>query len=116
MAAKFPAARLFWIMGGDHWRALPAWEHPDRLAAAVEFAVLPRGGPAPEPRSGFRLHVIDGGHPASATAVRDALGAGNEPRFLDPEVADWIGRRRIYRADRSPRSGGTCPPVRMGRQ
>lgn len=97
IAGKFPDTRLFWIMGGDQWRALPGWEHPERLAAAVEFAVLPRGGPTPEPRAGFRLHVIDGSHPASATAVREAFGAGNEPEFLHPEVAEWIGGRGMYR-------------------
>ncbi len=96
MAGKFPGARLFWIMGGDQWRALPKWERPERLAAAVEFAVLPRGGPVPEPRPGFRLHVIPGGHPASATAIR----AGNAPDFLDPAVAAWISDHGIYRSGR----------------
>jgi nicotinate-nucleotide adenylyltransferase len=42
MAERFPGARLFWIMGGDQWQALPRWKYPERLAKCVEFIVLAR--------------------------------------------------------------------------
>ena len=96
MAARFPAARLFWIMGGDQWDALPRWKHPERLAACVEFAVLARGEP-PQPREGYRLQVVRGDNPASATEIRAALsnGAVSHP-WLDPAVAEWIVDHGLY--------------------
>jgi nicotinate-nucleotide adenylyltransferase len=97
LAAEFPGARLFWIMGGDQWDALPRWRHPERLAASVEFIVLARGE-NPQPRAGYRLHVVKGQHPASATEIRYAISAGKEPDWLHPEVALWIAGRVLYRS------------------
>jgi nicotinate-nucleotide adenylyltransferase len=96
MAERFPGARLFWIMGGDQWDALPRWKHPERLADHVEFAVLCRGEP-PLAREGFRLHLIQGDHPASATAIRAAISSGaNIPQWLPPAVASWIEEKGLY--------------------
>jgi nicotinate-nucleotide adenylyltransferase len=97
MAGRFPGARLFWIMGFDQWSALPRWKNPERLAALVEFIVLARGE-TPQPREGCRLHVIAGGHPASATAIREAVSKGETRHpWLDPEVAEWIATKGLYR-------------------
>ena len=97
MRARFPAARLFWIMGTDQWDVLPTWAHPKRLAASVEFIVFARGT-APLPRDGYILHVVEDGHPASATAIREAIAAGetNHP-WLNPAVAGWIHDHGLYR-------------------
>lgn len=98
MAARFPAARLFWIMGGDQWRALPTWAHPDRLAACVEFIVFARDG-KPEPHEGFRMHALEGVHPASATMIREAIAhRGAEHPWLHPAVSRWIRDRQLYQA------------------
>ncbi len=96
MAARFAQARMFWIMGGDQWDALANWKDPERLAACVEFIVLSRGE-AVVPRDGFRLHVVEGGHPASSTAIRHFVsqGAVSHP-WLAPEVAQWIEENRLY--------------------
>ncbi|MEY3897794.1 MAG: nicotinate (nicotinamide) nucleotide adenylyltransferase [Verrucomicrobiota bacterium] len=97
MAARFPEARLFWIMGGDQWDSLPKWKHPERLARCVDFIVVARGE-TPRPREGYRLHVIPSdGHPASATAIREAISRGktNHP-WLDPKVAEWIAAKKLY--------------------
>jgi nicotinate-nucleotide adenylyltransferase len=97
MADRLPDARLFWIMGGDQWESLPRWKNPERLAELVEFIVLARGEPI-EPRDGYRLHLVpDAGHPASATALREAVsnGASNHP-WLDPKVAERIRDKSIY--------------------
>jgi nicotinate-nucleotide adenylyltransferase len=98
LAARFPQAKLFWIMGGDQWDALPRWEQPERMAELVEFIVLARGK-HPLPREGYVLHVLEHGHPASATAIREALacGASSHP-WLAPSVADWIAQHQLYRA------------------
>lgn len=96
MADQFPTARLFWIMGGDQWDALPRWSHPERLAACVEFIVLARGAP-PESRDGYRLHIVSGQHPASATTIRQAISNGDsEILHLKPEVRDWIRTQNLY--------------------
>lgn len=95
LAAEFPEARLFWIMGGDQWDALPRWKHPERLAACVEFIVLARGN-TPVPREGYRMHAVDGQHPASSTAIRLALSAGQPHEWLHPDVASWIPGKGIY--------------------
>jgi len=97
LRARFPAARLFWLMGGDQWDALPQWRHPERLAACVEFIVFARGDP-PLPRDGFRMHALAGSHPAAATAIREALAQGHTTHpWLDPAVAEWIVSHGLYR-------------------
>jgi nicotinate-nucleotide adenylyltransferase len=96
MTRRFPGASLFWIMGGDQWDALPQWKNPERLAACVEFIVLARGE-APQPRAGYRLHVVEGQHPASASAIRAAIYSGQRPSpWLPPGVAEWIAQRNLY--------------------
>ena len=98
MAARFPKSRLFWIMGGDQWAVLDQWAEPDRLTACVEFIVFTRGGPLVE-RKGFRLHPLHVDHPASATAIRDALARGeNCHEWLAKNVLDYIRCHGLYRA------------------
>ena len=96
LAARFPQASLFWIMGSDQWDALPRWEQPERLAELVGFIVFARGK-HPLPREGYVLHVIEDGHPASATAIREAIarGASSHP-WLAPAVAAWIAQHQLY--------------------
>jgi nicotinate-nucleotide adenylyltransferase len=96
MASRFHTARLFWIMGGDQWEALHRWEHPERLAALVEFIVFTRGV-ALAPRDGFVLHALDVSHPASATAIRESFARGEkEHHWLKPEVSQWIRGHHLY--------------------
>jgi len=96
MARRFPGARLFWIMGADQWRALPAWKHPERLAELVEFIVFSRDG-APEPHPAWRMHHLQGTHPASATAIRHELAAGGTAdQWLPHEVVDFIRKKELY--------------------
>jgi nicotinate-nucleotide adenylyltransferase len=95
MARRFPAARLFWLLGADQWAALPRWQNPERLAELVEFAVFPRGERV-LPRPGYRLHVLDGSHPASASAIRVNPTGVLESSWLDPQVAAFIRRSALY--------------------
>jgi len=98
MAEGFPQARLFWIMGGDQWAVLDQWAEPERLAACVEFIVFTRGDPV-APRDGFRLHPLYAEHPASATAIREAIARGTvNHEWLDPQVSRWIDEHRLYRS------------------
>ena len=83
-----PGNQWFWIMGGDQWSALHTWKHPERIAQLAEFIVLARNGEEVLPREGYRLHVVQGEHPASSTAIRRDLAMGeSEIPFLHPGVA-----------------------------
>lgn len=95
MRERFPAARMFWLLGRDQWDALPRWKHPERLAEAVEFIVFSRDGD-PAPRAGWTMHHLRGVHPASATAIRRAVADGREPSWLDPSVAGYIRSHSLY--------------------
>lgn len=97
LSAREPEAEWFWLMGGDQWQALPTWRHPERLAAVVTFLVLARGGETPQARPGFRMKVVPGDHPASATAIRNSCRSGLLlKQWLAPEVADFVERRHLY--------------------
>jgi nicotinate-nucleotide adenylyltransferase len=96
MAQRYPDAQLFWLMGADQWRALPRWKEPERLAALVQFIVFARDG-EPEPHPGWTMDFLTGTHPASATAIRQALAAGQTKLpWLDPAVEDFIHQRGLY--------------------
>ncbi len=74
-------------MDGDQWDALPTWAHPEILSDLAEFIVLARNGATVMPREGYRLHVVEGEHAASATAIREALENGqSEIPFLNPRI------------------------------
>lgn len=97
MAAAEPGVEWYWLMGGDQWEALPRWRHPERLAAVVRFLVLARGEAVPRMREGFRMQVVAGAHPASATEIRGALARGGTPQWLDPAVAAYAVEKGLYR-------------------
>lgn len=96
MAARFPTARLYWIMGSDQWDALPDWKNPELLAACCEFVVLTRGQ-TPQPRPGYRLHPLAGEHPAAASEIRHALSKNRPAKWLVPAVTEWIDQHQLYR-------------------
>jgi len=95
--AGFPDARLFWIVGGDQWRTLPTWKNPEYLAENLEFLAFARRE-SPRPRPGWRMRAVAGEHPASSSAIRDALARGDEPHdLLPPGVPEYIRRHGLYR-------------------
>jgi nicotinate-nucleotide adenylyltransferase len=97
LAADSPDSQWFWIMGADQWQALPAWKHPEILAGLVEFIILARDGQQPATRDGYRLHIVHGEHPASATAIRSAFGAGSDDApWVHPQVRAWLKDYKIY--------------------
>ena len=96
MKAHFPDSRLFWIMGSDQWHALDRWQHPERLAACVEFVVFHRGD-EPEPREGYTLHPLPAIHPANATEIRQQLASGEKDHpWLNAKVAAFIEQQKLY--------------------
>ncbi|MEY5012459.1 MAG: nicotinate (nicotinamide) nucleotide adenylyltransferase [Verrucomicrobiota bacterium] len=98
MRERFPAAKLYWIMGADQWEALTRWKNPERLAQCVEFIVIDRGDIKLSPH-GFAMHLIKTHHPASATKIREALARGEKNQeWLHPDVAKYIRIHRLYGA------------------
>ena len=91
LVGRHPGNKWFWIMGGDQWEALPTWRYPEVLAKLADFIVLARNGAEVTPREGYRMQVVHGEHPASATAIREALAAGRSHiPHLSPAVERLI--------------------------
>lgn len=91
-----PDTEWFWLMGCDQWNALPRWKHPEILARHLTFLVFSRNE-IPQPRDGYRMQHLEGGHPASATALRDPGNAHYlDPAWLHPDVRDFINKKNLY--------------------
>lgn len=97
LVRQSPHDRWFWLMGTDQWKVLPSWARAEELAQLVDFIVVGRGEP-PLPRAGFAMHALHADHPASATAIRQALAAGEKPRWLPDAVLSWIRHRSLYQS------------------
>ncbi|MBR5522087.1 MAG: nicotinate (nicotinamide) nucleotide adenylyltransferase [Akkermansia sp.] len=67
-----PTAELFWLMGTDQWEQLHRWARYDYLIANLTFIVYHRGS-CPAPRNDARSLFVEGHHPASSSAIREAL-------------------------------------------
>jgi nicotinate-nucleotide adenylyltransferase len=98
-AARFPTARLFFLIGADHVAQLSKWRDAAALAALAEFVVIPRPGVvAPPPAPGLRCHQL-AGFPVglSASQVRARVKAGQPVDTLVPAaVAEAIRNNRLY--------------------
>jgi len=79
--------RPFLLIGLDQWESLPRWAEPEMLAEMVEFIVVGRDG-CPTPRPGYRAHFLRGDHPASSSAIRQALAEG-----ASPESQLWLPQK-----------------------
>jgi len=96
MQSRFPDAQLYWLMGTDQWQALPRWDRPEQLARLVEFIVFTRGE-TPRPREDYRMHAIEGAHPASATAIRQSPISSDSTSWLAPKASQYIHLHQLYR-------------------
>ena len=109
LLAGLPAgATLYAIVGADTLADLPTWRQAGELLRLVTFCPVARADREPDPAplaalagaesvERIRRHVLRlPQHPASSTAVRAALLAGGEPRWLPPGVLDEIRRRGLY--------------------
>ena len=99
MQTRYPDARLFWLMGTDQWEALSRWNRYQYLGKLVEFIVFTRGN-NPEPRKGFRMHCIQGNHPASATEIRKSIRSGDfstAQSWLHENVLSHIHTQQLYK-------------------
>lgn len=97
---RFPEAKLFYLIGGDHVEKLPSWREAAELARLAEFIVVPRPGqaeiPFPTPFHGCALKGFPLG--VSATQIRARVKAGESIDHLVPAtVAEAIRGSDLYR-------------------
>lgn len=94
--SELPEAKLFWLVGTDQWRSLPSWKEAERLSKLLEFIVFRRGAAA-EPRDGWKMTSIEGNHPASSSAIREAIRIQQPTHdWLSPAVEAYIDEHQLY--------------------
>jgi nicotinate-nucleotide adenylyltransferase len=98
-AKRFPDARLFYLIGGDHVSKLNEWREAGTLAQLTDFVVIPRPGqrevsfPAP-----FRGQYLNG-FPIrlSSSEIRARIRSGKAFEHLVPKpVAEVIRNYQLY--------------------
>jgi nicotinate-nucleotide adenylyltransferase len=98
-AARFPGAKLFYLIGADNAAKLNEWRDPAALARLAEFVAVPRPGGAagnfPPPFRGRTLKGFPFG--VSSSEIRSRLKAGLPIDHLMPAaVASAIHEARVY--------------------
>lgn len=88
-------SELFLIIGLDQWQALPRWENPEKLTAAVIFLVFGRNG-EPLPRKGYRAHFFKSDHPASSSQIRQNLASEQPHQWLPEAVSAYLAKKPLY--------------------
>jgi nicotinate-nucleotide adenylyltransferase len=98
-AKKFPAAKLFYLIGADNVAKLNEWREANELAKLAEFAVMPRpggrGAEFPKPFGGKILK----GFPIeiSSSQIRARVKAGLPiDSLVPPFVAEAIRTAHLY--------------------
>ena len=117
LAAEFPDARLFLIVGGDAFAAFDRWHEWRRILDLAHLVVAQRPGAAPTPPAPVREAVVASAQDLdaaaagriwiqpvtqldiSATAIRTLAAAGGDLRFLMPAAARrYLEEHRLYDA------------------
>lgn len=96
-----PSARMYFLIGSDAVADLEKWHRARELARRVTFAVLRRPGSLgarPPAWAGRWVEVAAPLIDVSSTEIRDRIRRGRSIRYLMPEPAAAIVRRRgLYR-------------------
>lgn len=102
-----PNAKFWLLIGGDSLRDLPTWSEPARLVTMCRLAVLPRPGAEIDwelletavSGSQSAVDVLSGPTLSiSATAIRNWMQLGHEPKYLLPTaVFQYIRQHQLYR-------------------
>jgi nicotinate-nucleotide adenylyltransferase len=104
LRAEDPDRDVVVIMGRDSALGLPTWERHEELLAAVDLAVVDRGGAAAPSLPGARVVVVPMRRiDVSSTELRQRVGAGRPiVPLVPPAVAALVARHGLYGA-REPR-------------
>ena len=98
-AKRFPAAKLYLLIGADNVPKLNEWREPDELARLAEFVVIPRPGESavafPKPFRGRTLKGFPLGVSSSQIRARVKAGLPIES-LVPPGVADAILTAKLY--------------------
>jgi len=99
ISGRYPEAKLYYLIGGDHVAQLPKWRDATELARLVTFVVIPRPGqaevPFPAPFKGQMLAGFPLG--ISSSQIRDRVKSGLTVDGLVPAaVAEAIRNNRLY--------------------
>jgi nicotinate-nucleotide adenylyltransferase len=109
VAADWPRARLFLLMGADSLDEFATWREPEAILRLATLAVagrpganaraLRRGRAAAARGRWARIEWLDNAEIAvSSSLVRTRVRAGRSVRYLVPDtVAAYIARHRLYR-------------------
>ncbi len=96
---RFPAARLFYLIGSDHVPSLPTWRESERLATLLQFVVISRpeepARPLPAP---FRGQTLSGFPLAlSSSQIRARVQSGLPlTGLVPPAVAEAVRNNHLY--------------------
>lgn len=104
--AQYPAAELYFVMGGDSLRDLPRWHRPADLIRHCKLAVMGRPGAAIHPAMhepllpGLAERVVMIDAPLieiSSTEIVQRLKSGRSVRYLLPDaVLAYIQQHNLY--------------------
>jgi nicotinate-nucleotide adenylyltransferase len=98
-SARFPGARLYYIVGADHVPLLPKWRDAGELGRLAQFLVIPRPGQMQTTfPDGFRGEYLKGFPIAlSASQVRERVTNGLPVDLLvGSAVAEVIRHNGLY--------------------
>lgn len=96
---RYPGAELFFLLGADNLRELPAWREPEAIPRLATLVVISRGGEnagpgLPLPALTVPVTRVD----VSSTEVRRRAAAGTSIRYLVPDaVREIVARESLYR-------------------
>lgn len=103
-----PHDELSWLMGMDQWNQLHRWARYELLVERLSFIVCRRNGESAVARPGVRVRFVTLSHPASSSAIRQALrsAAPIDGAMMPPDLARaaqalfWRSER--FRLDNPP--------------
>ena len=102
LRAKYPTARLVWIIGSDHIGKLSRWRDIDELCEIVEFACAARPNcpttAADLPKTARITFVKTELSDVSSSEIRERIRLGkNTDSMLDSDVALYINENKLYK-------------------
>ena len=98
-AKRFPAAKLFYLIGADNISKLNEWREADELAKLAEFVAIPRPGElAAEFPKPFRGKILKGFPIEISSSQIRARVKANLPieNLVPPFVAEAIHAAKLY--------------------
>ncbi|HEY1719310.1 MAG TPA: nicotinate-nucleotide adenylyltransferase [Verrucomicrobiae bacterium] len=98
-AKRFPAAKLFYLVGADNISKLNEWREADELAKLAEFIAVPRPGEkTPEFPKPFRGRILKGFPIEISSSQIRARVKANLPidNLVPPFVADAVCAAKLY--------------------